>query len=222
MLDCLFPRICVGCGRIGEYICAECAAHLPFLYGPLCPHCGQPQASGMLCSSCASTLSSLSSVRSIFRFEGTVRNAVHALKYHNLRAIAPTLAANLAGDATEITAMADLLVPVPLHPQRERLRGYNQSELLAREVGVVTGVPLSARSLRRNKASVSQARSRNLEERRRNVADAFTCADESVSDKRILLIDDVCTTGATLEACAAALRAAGASAVSGLTVAREV
>ena len=172
-LDCLFPPICVGCGRIGEYICVDCAAHLQFLHGPLCPRCGQPQSSGMLCPSCAACESTISSVRSVFRFEGVVRHAIHELKYHNLRAIAPTLAAYLVAYASETNTVCDLIVPVPLHPQRKHRRGYNQAELLAHEIGEATGMPLSIRSLRRTKAGTSQARTGSMSERWRNVADAF-------------------------------------------------
>lgn len=222
VLDCLFPRVCVGCGKIGDYICARCAAHLPVLDGPLCPRCGQPQVSGMLCPSCAAKLSPVSSIRSVFRFDGAVRNAVHELKYHNLRAIAPTLAAYLTEYARQREVVADVIVPVPLHPQRLRRRGYNQSGLLARALAESLATPVFMNSLKRSGVQASQARTSTMTERLRNVAGAFTCADASFSDKRILLIDDVCTTGATLEACAVALRAAGASDVFGLTVAREV
>ena len=221
-LDCLFPRICVGCGRIGEYICVECSAHLPVLHGPLCPHCGQPQSSVIICPSCAGKPSALSSVRSVFRFEGAVRHAIHELKYRNLRAIAPTLAAYLAEHLSTLTTTYDVVIPVPLHPKRLNRRGYNQAELLAREVAETRGMSLSASALRRTKAGESQARTGSISERLHNVVDAFSCTDTSISGKRILLIDDVCTTGATLEACAAALSAAGASQISGLTVAREV
>ena len=222
VLDCLFPRVCVGCGKIGDYICARCAVHLPVLEGPLCPRCGQPQTSEILCPSCAAKLSPVSSIRSVFRFEGVVRNAVYELKYHNLRAIAPTLAAYLTEYARQREVVADVIVPVPLHPQRRRRRGYNQSELLARALAQSLAAPVSINSLKRTGGQASQVRTRSMAERLRNVADAFTCTDASFSDKRILLIDDVCTTGATLEACAVALRSAGASDVLGLTVAREV
>jgi ComF family protein len=207
---------------MGYYLCVQCAARLPVLQGPLCPHCGQPQSSGILCPSCAAKPSAMSSIRSTFRFEGAVRQAIHELKYRNLRAIAPTLATYLVAHLSQGTDVHDVVVPVPLHPQRMRLRGYNQAELLAREIGTAQGLLVSACSLRRTRAGASQARTSDMRERQRNVVDAFTCTDASISGKRILLIDDVCTTGATLEACAAALRAAGASDVSGLTVAREV
>ncbi len=195
---------------------------MPFLLGPLCPRCGQPQASGMSCAACAKSLSPISSIRSVFRFEGVIRNAIHDLKYHNVRAIAPTLAAYLISFAANNPDAPDLIVSVPLHPARYKHRGYNQAALLADELGRVLGTPVSSVSLERTWEGTSQVRTRSLEERRRNVVNAFACTDISVAGKRITLVDDVCTTGATLESCATALKSAGALDICGVTVAREV
>jgi ComF family protein len=203
-------------------VCPACSARLPWLDGPLCPHCGQPQASGILCPSCASRTSSIAAIRSVFRFEGVARVAVHELKYRNVRAIAPTLASYLVGYRMDGIFEPDVLVPVPMHPRRQRRRGYNQSELLARNLGRARGLPVDTSSLKRIDAGRSQVRAASSRERRLNVTEAFACAKASFSDKRVLLVDDVCTTGATLEACAVALRVAGAMQVVGLTVAREI
>jgi ComF family protein len=116
----------------------------------------------------------------------------------------------------------EVLVPVPLHLRRLRERGYNQSNLLARELGKLVALPVIDYSLHRLKDSLPQARTTTVEERRRNVAKAFICRDEKLSGTRIILIDDVCTSGATLEACAKAVKAAGAISVWGLTLAREI
>jgi ComF family protein len=114
-----------------------------------------------------------------------------------------------------------MLVPVPLHPKRLRERGYNQASLLSKELGKLVGLPVEDDTLIRVKDSVPQARTRSAIERRRNVQDAFA-SHQRLEGKQILLIDDVCTTGATLDACATALKAAGAGSVWGLTVAREM
>jgi len=195
---------------------------MAFLLGPICPRCGQPQVSGMLCPSCATVSSSISSIRSIFRFEGTARRAIHELKYHNLRAIAPTLAAYLASYAATSGDRIDVIMPVPLHPTRHKHRGYNQAALLAHELGRLRGIPVSFNSLKRTREGTSQVHTRNMDERRANVQNAFECTDASLAAKCIMLIDDVCTTGATLDSCAVALKSAGAHEVFGLTVAREV
>jgi ComF family protein len=115
----------------------------------------------------------------------------------------------------------DVLVPVPLHNRRLRQRGFNQSALIANELSKLTTLPKVETCLSRLKNSPPQARTATANERRRNVADAFACVDERLNGKRVLLIDDVCTSGATLEACAAALKLAGALSVWGLTLARE-
>jgi len=164
----------------------------------------------------------VSIIRSVFRFEGVVRSAIHELKYRNVRAIAPTLSSYLAAFAVEHEISADVIVPVPLHPARQRRRGYNQAELLARGLAETVGAPVAPSAVIRSGEATSQVSTRDINERRSNVATAFTCIDESLSGKRILMVDDVCTTGATLEACATALHAVGALDVCGLTVAREV
>jgi len=221
-LDCLFPQQCVGCGRMGSFICYDCSAHLPFLHPPLCPHCGQPQMSGILCANCAGRTSSVLFIRSAFRFEGTVRQAVHELKYRNVRAIGPLLASYIAPVLREAAYAPDLIVPVPMHPRRKRRRGYNQADILARSVGKLVSVEARTDVVQRSRDGASQLESGTSARRRSNVHGAFACANRLVSGKRVLLVDDVCTTGATIEACATALRSAGAAEVAAVTVAREV
>jgi len=116
----------------------------------------------------------------------------------------------------------DVLVPVPLHPRRLRQRGYNQSVLLARELAQLTGLPVIEDCLCRSRNSLPQARTATVEERRDNVIGAFICKNEKLAGAGVILIDDVCTTGATLEACASALKIGGTESVWGLTLAREV
>jgi len=116
----------------------------------------------------------------------------------------------------------DVLVPVPLHPRRLRERGYNQSSLLAEKLGKLIAFPVLAGHLYRLKDSLPQARTTNVEERRKNVEKAFGCQKEEVQGKAVILIDDVCTSGATVESCAAALKSAGAVSVWGFTLAREI
>jgi ComF family protein len=114
-----------------------------------------------------------------------------------------------------------MIVPVPLHPWRFWRRGYNQAALLAGELGRRVGLPVDEAALRRVRATSSQMRL-GAADRRRNVKGAFTCRPDRVQDKRVLLMDDVCTTGATLEACSDALRAGGATGVWALTLARAL
>lgn len=151
-----------------------------------------------------------------------MRKAIHELKYRNLRAISPCLAELLADYLQANPLPGEALIGVPLHPRRLRERGYNQSNLMARALGRLVDLPVIEDCLVRVKQAHPQVRAADVEERRRNVADAFVCRDERVRDKQIILIDDVCTSGATLEACAAAVKSKGARSVWGLTLAREI
>jgi ComF family protein len=116
----------------------------------------------------------------------------------------------------------DVIVPVPLHPKRLRERGYNQSLLLANELGKLTGFPVNDSSLVRKIYNVPQAKTGSVEERRQNVIGIFSCVNEDLLEKKVLLVDDVTTSGATLNACASVLKAGGAMSVWGLTLAREI
>jgi ComF family protein len=189
---------------------------------PFCKKCGKPESSGGLCPACWGHETAIDGIRSVFRFEGVIRRAIHELKYRNLKAISGCLAALMADYLKDNQIYGEILVPVPLHLRRLRERGYNQSNLLARELGKLIALPVIDDSLHRLKDSLPQARTTTVEDRRRNVARVFACPDEKLSEKRIILIDDVCTSGATLEACAKAVKVAGAVSVWGLTLAREI
>lgn len=222
VLDFLFPKWCVGCGREGDFICSACGSSISRIVPPLCPKCGIPQPDGVLCSTCIGRQMAIDGIRSPFRFEGVIRQAVHQLKYQNLRAIAEPLAALLAEYFADNPVPMAVLVPVPLHPKRLRERGYNQSELLAKELSRLTNLSVVSDCLVREKQTPPQARTATLEERRNNVTGAFACLDRRLQGRQVLLIDDVATSGATLDACAVALKAKGASSVWGLTLAREI
>jgi competence protein ComFC len=222
LIDFFFPRCCVGCGKRGDFLCAGCRQKLPRLLSPFCQKCGKPGASGGLCPACWGQETAIDGIRSVFRFEGVVRQAIHELKYRNLKAISGCLAELMASYVQANPMHGEVLVPVPLHLRRLRERGYNQSSLLAKELGKLIALPLIDGGLRRLKDSLPQARTTTVEERRRNVANAFACPDERLSGMSVILIDDVCTSGATLEACAKAIKHAGAVSVWGLTLAREI
>ncbi len=221
-LNLLLPQWCLGCGREGELICPSCRKNLPRVTSPICPRCGIPQSSGILCPGCVSWQQAIDGIRSPFRFGGVIRQAIHQLKYRNLRAITGTLAELLTDYITTNPIPGEVLVPVPIHQKRMRERGYNQSELLSRELGRLVKLPVVADCLTRQRHNPPQARTAGISERWSNVAAAFTCRDHRLKDKQIVLIDDVATSGATLDACASALKSAGASSVWGLTIAREV
>jgi ComF family protein len=189
---------------------------------PICPKCGKPQPSGILCPGCVSRTANIDGIRSPLKFNGLAREAIHQFKYKNLRSLSRPLAALLNHYWQQEPVSAQVLVPVPLHPLRLRERGYNQSLLLAAELGKLLHLPVNSGSLVRTRYVLPQARTSSAEERRRNVKQAFACRNASLSGSRVLLIDDVATSGATLEACAVALKSAGAESVWGLVLAREI
>ena len=160
------------------------------------------------------------SIRSATFFEsGALRNVIHKFKYENLHILGKSLASLLATCYTINQMKADIIVPVPLHKSRLKDRGYNQSAILARELARQLNLPVDEKTLIRHRKTQSQM-SLNANDRQKNVAEAFSCRKNILTAKTVLLIDDVCTTGATLDACAAALKATGITTVDALTIAR--
>jgi len=150
-----------------------------------------------------------------------MRQAIHQLKYKNLKALSSHLAGLLAEYLDANPVPGEIIIPVPLHPEKLRERGYNQSELLARELSKIVKLPVLEKCLVRSKNTPPQVKAKNVEERRENVTGAFTCQDGTVKGKAVIIVDDVCTSGATIEACAAVLKNHNATSVWGLTLARE-
>jgi ComF family protein len=220
-LDLLFPPRCLGCGDWDSFLCPRCKESLPKLKPPYCTLCGAPLDRGNLCPQCAEKPLAIDGIRSPFLYQGLVRDAIHSLKYGRLKALAQPLSQLLFEYLSSHPLPADTLLPVPLHPKRIRERGYNQSSLLARELGRLIHLPVIENSLFRLRNTPPQVRLTSAEERHANVQGAFECKGQELYGKHILLIDDVCTTGATLNACALALKGAGVISVWGLTLARE-
>jgi competence protein ComFC len=160
-------------------------------------------------------------IRSPFRFDGVIRQAIYQLKYNNIRILAAPLARQLSDYIIQNTIPGETLVPVPLHHKRLRERGYNQSALIARQISKLLDMPVINDCLIRQRYTPSQATSTSIAQRQSNVSHAFSIRHDGLSDKKVILIDDVATSGATLNACAAALKAAGVASVWGLVLARE-
>lgn len=152
--------------------------------------------------------------------EGAVSEMVYGLKYRNIRVLAPELGRLMADHLDPGASLADVLVPVPLHRRRERERGYNQSELLARELSKQTGIDLLPRALSRTRDIPPQVSISWHQERKRNMEGAFACTGD-LRGLRVLLVDDVVTTGSTMSSCAGVFKAAGATRVWGLALARQ-
>ncbi len=222
VLDLVLPPSCVVCGHLETWLCESCADQLTPTDRPVCPRCGDHWEGPGVCMRCRAHPLHVAPIRSLFLFEGPVRDAIHALKYRGGRDVATPLGVRMAEIWVERHLTTDLLVPVPLHVDREAKRGYNQSTLLARELARRVGVASDECLLFRTRRTPSQAK---LERHQRwhNVRDAFLCPeDRDLTGLVITLVDDVVTTGATLEACAVALLAQGARRVNAYTLSHAV
>lgn len=219
LLDALYPLECCGCGRSGKVVCDKCSTGLAVLEPPFCQVCSVP-GDFARCQRCAEAIRSFEGVRAPFRYSGVIRQAVFALKYGGIKAAAPQLGDMLGKYLEESPLPGDALAAVPMHPRRRRERGYNQADLLARRVASRRGLPYRENLLVRSRHVEPQASLADPTQRAVNVADSVSMGpDEDVAGARIILIDDVATTGSTLEACAAVLKRAGAASVWGLTLA---
>lgn len=224
LLDLFFPPRCAGCGRIGSSFCPHCAQAVAPVVEPICAHCGRPQPVAVdRCPGCRSgSRDALALVRVAAVYAEPLRSAIRNLKYANQPELAVPLARYLIAVGqrspwTEILSHVDGVLAVPLHGERLAERGYNQSGLLAARAAEGLGLAYADALLIRARHTRSQTHL-SAQERQENVADAFV-ADAAVRGKRLLLIDDVFTTGATLNACATALAKAGADTVYGLALA---
>lgn len=229
LLDAIYPPRCVVCGRAGDVVCAHCLNSMRPPEAPTCDHCGAtiqaaPHPAPQRCPECAAgrRLSLLDGVRVATTYTGAARTALLAFKFGREQHVAGRLATLLIAPFQCDIHMTDMVIPVPLHRSRQHERGYNQAELLARAFARLQGLPLRADVLERTRATEAQTRL-TAGERRRNVAGAFALRSPAlaatVSGRRILLLDDVTTTGSTLNAAAEPLRAAGAASVWGLAFA---
>lgn len=216
--DLLFPAQCALCGAGGVLLCDACADALPRADGARCDRCWTPVSGDTLCSHCLAAPTAFSSIRAAFVMEDGARRLAHELKYEGLTSLAAPMAALMA--PMLVVVQSEILMPVPLYGSRERARGYNQSAELAGHLARTTGAACDGRALRRTRNTEPLAKTMHRDERRAIVAGAFAAQRQRVEGRRILLVDDVVTTGATLDACARALLDAGAADVRCITWAR--
>ena len=219
LLEALYPLECAGCGGSGKIVCERCAEALPLLTPPYCRVCAT-ESEVELCRACTQSRRRFDGVRAPYRYEGSIRQAILALKYGGIKAAASQLGDMLAEYLEGNPLPGDLVAPVPMHASRRRERGYNQAELLARRVAGRCDVPYQGKLLVRTRRVDPQAGMTNAASRATNVADSVAVPrPREVHGARIILVDDVATTGSTLDACAAALKDAGVASVWCLTLA---
>ena len=227
VLDALLPPECLKC-RVPVTepgsLCADCFYELSFISNPLCESCGIPfeteAEAGSICGTCAATPPDYDVARAVFLYDDASKPLILKLKHADRTDVAPFLASWMARVGKDVLGSADQIFAVPLHRKRLFSRQFNQAALLARHLSKLTDVPFSPAGLIRTRDTGSQG-GRSRTGRARNVAGAFELSPRlSVIGKSCVVVDDVLTTGATVNACARVLKSAGAERVSVLTVAR--
>lgn len=218
-LDWIYPPKCAGCGRVGSAWCAECE-HGAIPTGRMrCPICGVPQITKQICYQCKASHPHYTALHSWALYQGKVRQAIHQLKYKRNISLGMALSIPMIKQLENLDWSFDMIISVPLSLARLAERGYNQSSLLARPIAYYFRSPFIPQALRRHKDTPSQV-AVSFSSREENVKGAFLAEHEIVRDKTILLIDDVITSGATMNSCATALKQADAREVYGLSFAR--
>lgn len=219
LTDAAFPRRCPVCGELvtpaGRSICAVCLPKLDFVREPRCLRCGRTVSdeTQQFCRNCSGRASSFEAGLALFNYDDVMRHTVAQIKYGNRREyIAPLARMMYLKFKQQLREMeADCLVPVPVHPARRRSRGFNQAELLAREIGMQVELPVQTALLYRWRKTEAQ-KDLSQEERVANLSEAFradTERIEALSVRTVILVDDIYTTGSTAEACSRVLKAAG-------------
>lgn len=216
----LLPQDCLLClaPAADALLCPECTADLPQLPRARCPRCAQSGANGETCGRCQRQPPHFDAMLALHPYAFPVDRLIQTLKYGHQLAIAEHFGRALAVACGELGA--DLIVPMPLHPTRLAERGFNQAMEICRPLSRQLGTPLAAHSCRRDRATAPQE-GLSLDERRRNLRHAFAC-DSDFGGRHLLLVDDVATTGASVDECARTLKLHGAARVSVAVVARTL
>lgn len=227
-LELVWPEICAHCREDlpkgpKTPLCPACQSGLRGCEPPHCERCAEPLTPGRShCRECSTRLYACARVRAAFLYKGPAVSIVHAFKYRGRRSAARSAGLWMAAALPRFSELhgAELLVPMPLHPSRRRERGYNQALLIAESLSAASGIPLDESLARTRRTDPLWALGRS--ERQQSLSGAFLCTRPGmVRGRKVLLVDDVCTTGASLESCAEALLSAGAASVDGLVFARQ-
>ena len=231
ILNFFLPRTCFACGadlKTEGLLCPDCLKKVEFIKGMLCARCGVPlKSGGKYCYNCRGSKASkykCSFIRSSLKFNEQTRALVHAFKYEKYLSIAPYFAEVMYRTYRQNPEYreASYLVPVPIYKSKQRKRGFNQAEVLATYLSKICGIPV-LNALKKVKNTKSQTKL-SREERKENILGAFSLSkgvEGKIRKEALILIDDVCTTSATLEECARVLKESGAREVLAITALRE-
>jgi ComF family protein len=230
--DLIFPPLCIACSaHVSDHgaLCAACWRKIQFLDGAMCACCGLPfeldPGDGTICAACHANPPSFDKARAVMRYDEHSRRPILALKHADRLDLTPGFGRWLHRGGKELLDDADMILPVPLHSRRLWARRYNQSAELARALGWLTNKPVKFDVLLRARHTPSQGEMRSARARRRNMEGAFRVSPghkSAIAGRNALLVDDVLTTGATVDACARTLKRAGATKVFVLALARVV
>lgn len=222
ILDILYPRRCALCDRILKrrepYLCRECSPHLKFRKGSTCKICGRP-ADEAVCGQCRQHEYAFEECLAPFAYEGEIKDSIMRFKYHDRPEYAGFFSAAIIRYAGERIRQwsPDVIVPVPVHKTRMAERGYNQALLLAKEISKKTGIPLAGDLTARVKKTEAQ-KELGYAERKRNLSNAFVYTGSGKAPRTVLLVDDIFTTGSTLDSISSVLKSNGTEMVYGICI----
>lgn len=224
LLDMLFPRRCVSCGKVGRYFCRECLGQIRFITHQICPVCERPAIGGASHPKCQ-TRYSLDGLISIFYYDGAVRKAIKLLKYRFVTDLAKEFISLIPPSffsSPIANYQSSILIPVPLHSSRLKFRGFNQAEILGKLIAGKLNIPVRTDILKRIKKTIPQVEMKDRKKRLTNVENVFSVFQPLTTNDQqltVFVFDDVFTTGATLRASANILKRNGAKKVWGITLA---
>lgn len=226
LLDLVYPPKCLVCDEMQpDYLCADCIKQITLIEGRVCKDCGALLEDDKWCTECQSIDFAFKSARSVGVYDGVLKDAIHQFKYSGHRVLAPVFGTLMVGylhKHTDCLQNVDCIIPVPIHRSRLRQRGFNQSELLAEVISREFALPLVRGALVRTHATHPQVNLPN-DKRHENMQNAFQAVQaDAIKSRSILLIDDVFTTGSTVDSAARSLRNAGAGEIHVLTLARSL
>jgi len=222
VFDWIYPPLCIGCGKIGFELCERCRSEIKLMdMKGLCKICGKKIHDEILCFQCQQEKPHFDEMRSWGIYSGLLKEIIQSLKYERRIRIINSLVQPLRKFFNSWNPEINIIVPVALGDQRQKSRGYNQSALLARLIAQILDTRFSTSTLKRTRETQSQV-GLNAVERKKNVADAFSAEKNICKDKKILLVDDITTTGSTMNECARALKTSGVQFVYSFTLARTL
>jgi ComF family protein len=219
--DLLYPPVCACCGKAGARFCETCASQVMPIASPICETCGAPVRPGESCMECAEHPPKFDKLRSWAAFSGPLREALHSLKYKSNLGLGEFFAEPLVRILKTEAWDFDAIIPIPLSKNHLRQRGYNQAQIIAKPISLLMGKILLENAVVRIKETTSQV-ALSPQERYSNLRDAFLVNPAKLKARRVLVVDDVATTGATLNSCSEALKAAGIDKVYCITVAKAL